>query len=109
MYCNIVSIDFDQVYLIDLGNIYMVITVAGSNVNMNTRISKNDKTPIVMVIPGLTSDSTSPVSFEYFFIYLLQPNAVNTLNSILSYCFIRDSFCHLVFFCDSLCSVNDSI
>lgn len=48
--------------MFDLGNVYMVIAVAGGTVNMNTKISKDDKTPIVMVIPGLTSDSTSPVS-----------------------------------------------
>ncbi|CAM8936305.1 unnamed protein product [Rhodiola kirilowii] len=34
--------------------------VVGGTVHMNTKISKDDNTPIVMVIPGLTSDSTSP-------------------------------------------------
>uniref|UniRef100_A0A7N0REQ7 AB hydrolase-1 domain-containing protein n=1 Tax=Kalanchoe fedtschenkoi TaxID=63787 RepID=A0A7N0REQ7_KALFE len=38
----------------------MVTAVTGGTVQLNTKISKDDTTPIVMVIPGLTSDSTSP-------------------------------------------------
>lgn len=40
----------------------LVIAVAGGALHTNYKISKGDNTPIVMVIPGLSSDSTSPVS-----------------------------------------------
>lgn len=40
-------------------------TVMGVPINMNDTICKDDKTPIVIVIPGLTSDSTSAVSFPF--------------------------------------------
>lgn len=41
---------------------------------MNNAISKDDTTPIVVVIPGLTSDSAAAVStnFVNFFVILLQ-------------------------------------
>lgn len=36
---------------------------------MNDALHKDDKTPIVIVIPGLTSDSASPVSFHFLLLF----------------------------------------
>lgn len=37
---------------------------------MNSVISKDDMTPIAIVIPGLTSDSASNVSLRFILFYL---------------------------------------
>ena len=44
---------------------HLFFTVMGVAINMNDTIRKDDKTPIVVVIPGLTSDSASAVSFLF--------------------------------------------
>ena len=44
---------------------HLFFTVMGGAINMSDTICKDDKTPIVIVIPGLTSDSASAVSFLF--------------------------------------------
>lgn len=44
-----------------LQDIWLRFTVSEGTSNTNT-ISKDDKTPLVVVVPGLTSDSDSAVS-----------------------------------------------
>lgn len=57
----------------------LVYIVSRGSYQMQNSISKEDTTPIAVVIPGLTSDSSSPVSF------LFQPILYNTLPKIWSW------------------------
>lgn len=41
-------------------------TVAGGSSQVPTGISKEDTTPLMVMVPGLTSDSASAVSAYYF-------------------------------------------
>lgn len=41
-------------------------TVAGGSSQVPTGISKEDSTPLMVMVPGLTSDSASPVSIYNF-------------------------------------------
>lgn len=41
-------------------------TVAGGSSQVPTGISKEDSTPLMVMVPGLTSDSASPVSTYNF-------------------------------------------
>lgn len=41
-------------------------SVSGGAVRIESSISKDDTTPIVVVVPGLTSDSASPVNSDSF-------------------------------------------
>ncbi|XP_065848275.1 embryogenesis-associated protein EMB8 isoform X2 [Euphorbia lathyris] len=43
--------------------------VSGGSLGMNNSISKDDKTPIVILVPGLTSDSASPY-IKHFSFYM---------------------------------------
>lgn len=58
-------------------HLYFYPPVLGSNFDTITAISKDDINPIVLVIPGLTSDSESPVSFIciYFHSFIGSANA----------------------------------
>lgn len=61
---------------------FIYYAVLGDSVYKNNVLSRSDTTPIVVVIPGLTSDSASPVScgveigrpiflfFSFFFFFL---------------------------------------
>lgn len=51
-------------FLID---VFEFVTVADGGFHMNNSISRDDTTPIMVVIPGLTSDSQSAVSSVLFF------------------------------------------
>lgn len=42
--------------------VYDRFTVSGGAFHMDDVVSKEECTPVVMIIPGLTSDSASPVS-----------------------------------------------
>lgn len=46
--------------------------MSGVFTHRNQDISKDDTTPIVVMIPGLTSDSASPVSIEFCLYSLLK-------------------------------------
>jgi hypothetical protein len=65
-----------KAYVDDIVNLFSFLnhelnyfTVSGGALHTNSFISKNDTTPIMVVVPGLTSDSASAVSslFIYFF------------------------------------------
>jgi hypothetical protein len=56
-------------YVLEMVNLYSFLiqllnyfTVSGGSFHMNGSISRNDTTPIMVVVPGLTSDSSSAVS-----------------------------------------------
>lgn len=56
-------------YANDMVNLYSFLiqvlnyfTVSGGALHMNSSISINETTPIMVVVPGLTSDSSSAVS-----------------------------------------------
>jgi hypothetical protein len=58
-----------KTYVDDIVNLFCFLnhelnyfTVSGDALHMNSFISKNDTTPIMVVVPGLTSDSASAVS-----------------------------------------------
>lgn len=40
----------------------LFVAVSGVSVQNDNALAKDDATPIVIIIPGLTSDSASPVS-----------------------------------------------
>lgn len=52
-------------------HLYFYPPVLGSNFDTITAISKDDINPIVLAIPGLTSDSESPVSFICIYFHSL--------------------------------------
>lgn len=49
--------------MFDTTKIRLCFAVAGGSYGMDESITQDDTTPIVVVIPGLTSDSVSPVCF----------------------------------------------
>lgn len=49
---------------------YYYVTVSGSVHHDDNVVTKDDSTPIVICIPGLTSDSSSPVSYPIMLLYL---------------------------------------
>lgn len=50
-------------------NSYFQYAVIGGPSFTDIPISKDDRTPIAVVVPGLTSDSFSPVSFLFQVVY----------------------------------------
>lgn len=49
---------------------YYYVTVSGSVHHDDDVVTKDDSTPIVICIPGLTSDSSSPVSYPIMLLYI---------------------------------------
>lgn len=68
--------------------VYLIISpVKGQSVYINNVIPKEDKTPIVMVVPGLTSDSNSPVSFKSELVSI--KDYADFIHDIIGYIFVK--------------------
>lgn len=48
---------------------FLFAPVLGSNIDRTSAIPEDNVTPIVLAIPGLTSDSESPVSFLFIYFF----------------------------------------
>ena len=62
-------------------------TVSDGGRQIDDAVSRDDTTPLVVVIPGLTSDSHSPVSCIIYLCLLTCPHDHDLISSLLP-CFV---------------------
>lgn len=61
------------------------VTVSGSVHHDDNVVAKDDSTPIVICIPGLTSDSSSPVSYPIMLLFICVVKCLCCLVSLSLY------------------------